>query len=574
MYLRKFTIADIAKQLNVPKRTIYHWADVGAWNDLLSHETVEEAITRRLTLLVEREGKTDIELKEIDRLMSTLERAQRMRRREAASPGDDKPRNQGGRSKGSNSPHGSKKRGAKQTKNDVSHLEEKDFAEKFHKRFYRYQLEMRAQRHQRNRQYLKSRQIGATWYFSQEAFEDAALNGDNQIFLSATRAQAEVFRTYIINLVGEAWDIELKGNPITLNTRRGPATLYFLSNSSRSAQSYHGHVYLDEFFWMQKFRELYKVATGMAAHKNWRRTLFSTPSAVTHEAYPYWTGDVFNQRFKKKRVEFPGFTKLQSGILCPDNTWRQIITLDDAEAGGCDLFDKAELQLEYSGDEFRNLFMCEFVDDTLGVFKLRHLEDCYADPADWDDFDPKAQRPYGNNPVWCGYDPSRTRDDASFVVLAPPLVDGGKFRLLERHKWVGKSFVWQAGRIKEICARYNVQFMGIDTTGPGLGVVGHVKPFFPRVTPLHYSIALKTGLVLKAREVIEGGRLEWDAAQPDIAHAFLTIRQTTTDKGAMTYSASRTSTTGHADAAWSIMHALSHEPLAKQPGGGCVVAIG
>ena len=40
--------------------------------------------------------------------------------------------------------------------------------------------------HQRIRNILKSRQIGATYYFAGEAFEQAVLTGDPQIFLSAS----------------------------------------------------------------------------------------------------------------------------------------------------------------------------------------------------------------------------------------------------------------------------------------------------------------------------------------------------------------------------------------------------
>ena len=46
----------------------------------------------------------------------------------------------------------------------------------------------------------------------------------------------------------------------------------------------------------------------------------------------------------------------------------------DALAGGCDLFDIDELRLEYSTEEFANLLMCEFIDDTLSVFPLAELK--------------------------------------------------------------------------------------------------------------------------------------------------------------------------------------------------------
>jgi uncharacterized protein YjcR len=60
-------------------------------------------------------------------------------------------------------------------------------------------------------------------------------------------------------------DVELKGDPMTLSNG---ACLYFLGTNARTAQSYHGNLYLDEYFWIPKFQELRKVASGMAIHKN------------------------------------------------------------------------------------------------------------------------------------------------------------------------------------------------------------------------------------------------------------------------------------------------------------------
>lgn len=516
---------------------------------------MEGAFSRRLALLAEKEDKTPTDLDELTRLTESLIRLRASRSREKTEQGNPGKNNSGGK--------GRARSNTRKKNNDVSGLTAADFKEKLHKNYFEYQSAMREERFHRMRMYIKSRQIGATWYFSQEAFEDATLEARNKIFLSATRAQSETFRRYIIACAQQNFDIELKGNPIILNTKKGPAELHFLSNNSKSAQSYHGDVYIDEFFWILGFNELYKVASGMAAHKKWRKTLFSTPSAVTHQAYDLWTGDRYNQRFKKKRVEFPGFKEMQSGILCPDSIFRKIITLDDAESGGCDLFDRAQLLLEYSPEEFKNLFMCLFVDDTFGVFKFADLSGCAVDTGAWNDINWLARRPLENYPVWGGYDPSRTRDDASFVILMPPLQPGGKFRVIKRLKWVNKSYPYQADQIRDLCSRFNFSYMGIDTTGPGIGVFDTVKNFFPQATPIHYSVSNKTHMVLKAQEVIESNRIEWDENATDISHAFLTIRKTTTTGGQITYAARRTDTTGHADVAWAIMHALANEPIAN-----------
>lgn len=565
LYLRRHKPREIADIMSVPLRTVYDWRTKGEWDDLLSHETVEGAMARRLALLAEKEDKAPIDLEEIKSLTDSLVRLRALQPKKTIEKNESE--------EGGSTEKGSRKGKARKRQNDVSGLKAQDFKEKLHKHYFEYQLALREAMVHRTRMLIKSRQIGATWYFAQEAFEDATLEGRNKIFLSATRAQAETFRRYIIAIAQQHFGIELKGNPMVLHTQKGPAELHFLSNNSKSAQSYHGDVYIDEFFWIQKFNELYKVATGMAAHKKWRRTLFSTPSTVTHEAYDLWTGDRFNSRFKKKKVEFPGFKQMQSGILCPDNAWRKIITLDDAEAGGCNLFDRAALLLEYSPEEFKNLFLCLFVDDTFGVFRFAVLEDCATDTSLWTDIKWNAQRPIENYPVWGGYDPSRSGDDASFVILMPPLMPGGKFRVIKQIKWVNKSYPYQAAEIKKLCAQYNFAYMGIDTTGPGIGVYDTVRTFYPQATPIHYSIGNKTHMVLKAQEVIESGRILWDAQATDITHAFLTIRKCTTASGQITYAARRTDTTGHADVAWAIMHALANEPIAHDQAQGSTVEL-
>ena len=135
---------------------------------------------------------------------------------------------------------------------------------------------------------LKSRQIGATWYFAREALL-GALRTDidhsyqrNQIFLSASRKQALQFRNFIREAAEEV-DVELKGgDQITLSNG---AQLHFLGTSAATAQSYTGHLRFDEFFWTGNFINLRKVAGAMATLKGLTRTYFSTPSSESHEAY-------------------------------------------------------------------------------------------------------------------------------------------------------------------------------------------------------------------------------------------------------------------------------------------------
>jgi uncharacterized protein YjcR len=574
LYLRRCKPREIQAQLKLPNiRIVYYWIAKGGWDEMLSDEEPLTAVGRRITLILEKAATlTKGELDELDRLTTVRDRLLKQSAKPLPATITDPPSDNPGERQGQRGERrergdkGGRKR-EKKVKNDVSELTEVDFLDKFISKMYGYQKELFAAKQNpltcRIRNILKSRQVGLTYYFAGEAFMDAVLTGDNQIFLSASRAQSEIFRSYIIAFAQEWFGLELTGNPIVLSKDGKPwAELRFLSTNSSTAQGHHGHVYVDEYFWIRDFEKLNTVASAMATHKKWRKTYFSTPSAVSHQAYPFWTGEKFrNSKRKNAKDPWPSETRAAAGSLCPDGQWRKVITILDAIAGGCDLFDLEQLQLEYDEDKFQQLFMCKFIDSTMSAFSLSDLERCYSDLSLWTDYDPDDPRPFGNSPVWIGYDPSRTRDDASCVVVAPPLEPGAKFRILEKHSWRGQSFKYQAEQVKKLTERFNVQHIGIDTTGIGYGVFDLVRDFYPRATSIHYSLETKNTLVLKAQDTIQGSRIEWDAGWNDIAQAFLTIKRGTTGGGQVTYSASRTDASGHADIAWAIMHALAHEPL-------------
>src|SRR5690606_25271092 len=127
-----------------------------------------------------------------------------------------------------------------------------------------------------------------------------------------------------------------------------------------------------------------------------------------------------------------------------------------------------------------NLLKCCFIDDTKSVFPLQLLQRCMVDSWEiWTDYKPHAARPFGNLPVWIGYDPSSTGDKQGCVVVAPHSVPGGKFRILERIQFETPDYQEQADEIQQLTKKYNVTYIGIDTTGMGMAVHQLVKLFFP-----------------------------------------------------------------------------------------------
>jgi uncharacterized protein YjcR len=568
LYLQHTPIQEIARRFGVTGRTVYNWRDEGEWDNLIAGVSIEQAISRRIIDLAAKENKTPAELDEMDRLINQLEKMAKVRQLEAKTAAIQKGEaaNDGGELKTQRAD----KKKKNQIKNDVSEITAERLEEIRNELFFGYQHKWHENKGQKTRFILKSRQIGATFYFAWEAFEDAILTGDNQLFLSASKNQAFVFKAYMIGFAHKYFGIELKGSDcITLSNG---ANIRFVSTNGRTAQSYNGHLYIDEVFWIPNFQKLNEVASAMASQKKWRLTYFSTPSLKSHGAYPMWSGEQFNED-RKKKVDFDlSHEALKDGALGADRIWRHIVNIKDAEESGCDLFDIEDLKFRYSESSFNTLFMCAFMEAGLSVFKLGQLLNCAVDSnVVWVDFKKGTVRPYGNNPVWLGYDPARRGDKSSVVIVAPPLTEGGKFRVLENVILRG-AWRHQANEIKALTQKYNIAFMGIDCTGPGHGVFEMVQKFFPRATAIHYGLDTKTNLVLKAQDIIESGRIEWDAEFTDIPQSFLQITQVTTSSDQITYAANRTADTGHADSAWATMHAISNEPLTERRKSG--VAMG
>lgn len=557
LYWQGWRVARIAEHIGEKPATVHSWKARDRWEDKTPTERVEYTLEARMVQLIalpEKEGK---HYKEIDLLGRQIERLARVRKYDETGNEADLNPNIEARNAGP-------KKKAKRNALDEEQVEALEAA--FLDSLFEYQAVWNeaGQKH-RIRNILKSRQIGATWYFAREAIVDAFKHGRNKIFLSASRAQAHIFRNYIVQFVKEVCDVELKGDPIVLDNG---AELHFLGTNSKTAQGYHGDVYLDEYFWIHRFAEFRKVTSGMAMHKKWRQTYFSTPSSVGHEGYPFWNGELFNKRRKKsERVEFDvSHDALKDGKLCPDGHWRQIVTVMDAIAGGCDLFDLDQLRMEYSPDEFDNLLMCGFVDDSQSAFPLTAMKSCMVDSWEvWDDYRPFAPRPVGDREVWIGYDPTGQGEDgdgAGLVVVLPARSSDEKHRVLERHRLKGQDYEKQADFIKAFRDKYNIGHIGIDTTGIGGAVAEYVEKWFPTVIRYRYDVALKTQMVLQAQQIIRKERLEFDAGWSDLAASFMSIKKELTKSGQQyTYRSGRSKATGHADLAWATMHALQFEPI-------------
>lgn len=555
LYWQGYPPAEIARLMGISQNTIYSWKKRDEWDETPAIQRVTQSIDARLCQLTAKPTKSGGDLKEMDALARQMKKL----------------------TEGQTAEPFSKKTRARKKKNHFSDAQIAALREKIQDSLAWHQQGWFAQRGQRNRMILKSRQIGATWYFAREALLQA-LRDDvkhgyqrNQIFLSASRRQAHQFRGFI-QKVAEEVDVELKGGDKILLSNG--AELHFLGTSAATAQSYTGNLFFDEFFWVGNFANLRKVAGAMATLKGLTRTYFSTPSSESHEAYPFWTGKRWNEkRSKTSRVEFDTSWKaLNSGVLCPDKTWRQIVTLKDVIDNGWEYTDLEEIQDENTPDEYTNLYMCEFVKEGEAVFSLNQLLACGADGYDdWQDWKPYASRPLGDREVWIGYDAnggSGNGDSGAIAVVAPPLITGGKFRTIETRQLRGMEFEEQAKVIEDMTLKYNVRHIAIDGTGIGEAVWQLVKKFFPAADCFIMSLSSKRTLVLKMQQVTRAGRWEYDRSEQALVSAFNAVRKITTPGGQITYDTDRARGVSHGDLAWATMLAVINEPIGRENGGG------
>lgn len=550
MYFSGYKIAEIARQLDIAASTISSWKDREKWDDVAPVGRVELALETRLNLLIAKEEKSGADYKEIDLLGRQMERMARVKKY-SFGDGNEVDLNP----KLANRNKGERK---KAEQNAIDQEQEELLINGFLDGMFNYQRVWHKAKENRIRNILKSRQIGATYYFAHEAFIDALTTGHNQIFLSASKKQALLFRSYIVNYAKQTADVDLKGETIKLPNG---AELIFLGTNSATAQSYHGNLYFDEVFWVPKFDVMRKVASGMAAQKMYRQTYFSTPTTIAHPAYAFFSGKAFNKnRAKADKVEIDiSHENLKSGKLCADRQWKQIVTINDAMEGGCNLFNIDDLVAENSKEEFEQLFLCQFADDNTSAFKFADLQLCQVDSLEeWHDYKPFYQRPFGNREVWLGYDPAFTGDRAALAIIAPPKVEGGDYRVLHWQTFHGMDYEAQASRIKSFCDDYNVTRIVIDKTGMGSGVFQEVKKFYPMAIGLDYNADLKNEMVLKTQNLIQKRRLKFDGNE--IITSFMTVKKRITGTGKITYVSDRSEDASHGDLSWAIMHCILNVP--------------
>ena len=253
LYWSMWRPTDIAGLLKMSENTVASWKSRDKWDEAGPIERMAGVTEARYVALTMKATKTGADLKEIDALLRAAERLARLRRyMDGGNEGDINP-------KVANRNAGPKK---KPERNRITPDQVEILKATMLKRMFGYQRTWWSKSDLRSRMILKSRQIGATYYFALEALIKALETGHNQIFLSASKNQAHVFKGYIRAFVMEVIGVELTGDPIIID--RGTdddgvmleqPQLIFLGTNARTAQGYHGDFYFDEILLGVRLRD-------------------------------------------------------------------------------------------------------------------------------------------------------------------------------------------------------------------------------------------------------------------------------------------------------------------------------
>lgn len=208
---------------------------------------------------------------------------------------------------------------------------------------FAHQHEFFKARHERQRSLLKSRQIGADWYFALEALTDAAANGEDQVFLTAengwkTPQQYVLAFARFAGIIGS--DDEEAESATHFRLSNGAQITFFDETAHFACHS--GNVYVSEYAWANKPANMIKIAKGIAAHKRYRLTFYTSAS--------------------QNKAAFKAYQSLVA-----HSGWSKTVTAQDAINSGCTLFDNEwlqELKSLHTPEDFKMLYECEWVIDS------------------------------------------------------------------------------------------------------------------------------------------------------------------------------------------------------------------
>lgn len=390
--------------------------------------------------------------------------------------------------------------------------------------------------------WVKARQIGFSHVVAGDAVKEAILHGTTNIIISASQPLSD---EVLVKAAGHARALREAGftsaTLIGQSSRRisfkNGGRVISLPSNPRTARSYTGNIYLDEFAYHEDPQGIWDGAGAMAMRKERKIRLISTPNGAQGLHYEWATS--------------------------PPKGWGvRYVTAKQAIAQGMPV-NIASLWELAAGDErvFAQLFMCSFLDA-----HMQYIPTAMADRAlGWIGVLPQLNHPEVT--LHAGLDIGRTNDLTVLTVIA---VCRGKAYVVASMTCKRTKFRAQRAMIREAREILPWATLHIDRTGLGMDMAEELVEQWGEheVFPVDFTQQSKADMATRSLRWLRDDRLKLSrGAEGKLQHKEIcSVKRIVTNAGNVTFDVTRTKE-GHGDRWWSICLALKGAGEPEAPRG-------
>lgn len=341
--------------------------------------------------------------------------------------------------------------------------------------FYDYQNKFRLD-DSRFRIINKSRQIGISFAATEEAVEDALFFGQDTLLVSSSQRQSKEMMykckrwfDYFASL-GVEYELETdtKEEMSIFNGGR----IFSMPSNPETVRGFAANIVLDEFALHSEQRKIYSSLIPSIT-RGFRITIISTPLGE---------GDLFHEIFTKEK-EYPLFS-------------RHEVTIYDAIKGGFDV-DIDEIRQSMDEESFEQEYLCKFTSEVGSFIPYSIIKSCIGD-----------EKPKGEN--YMGIDIGRKKDITVIYIITRYKT---KFYTLNYWIMKNKSFEEQYNEIIRLKREYDINAVGVDSTGLGLtfyeSLMERLSPTEQKdYFPVHFNIKSKERMAINVKKLFEEKRIQ------------------------------------------------------------------
>ncbi len=371
----------------------------------------------------------------------------------------------------------------------------------------------------------KSRQIGFSLTLGLDAISGALVRERNQLIVSASKMNAEIVLDYIRGHL-ESMEILAAVDKEGLIELPNGKEIRVCSTNWRTARGFNGDVYLDEFAFTIRDKEIWRAIVPSITAVQGRVTIVSTPKSRIDKFWQIYDGK--SEKWSK-----------------------HCVTIHDAIRDGFPV-DLEELRELFDPEEFAQAYECVPLDTAESYIPYNLIEPCLYDPGS--EAYAAVAAPTGRDRQRAyvyGVDIGRTRDETA---VAETFKEGGITWCTGLQSWKKTAFRTQKDRLEQMLAAPATQLMAIDKGGIGMNLHEDLAFAYPsKVRGVSFAPAVKERMAKKMRIAFEEKKIRIPN-DPSLVSHILSIKRSANRTNVFSYGSE--SDEHHGDKFWALALAL------------------